>query len=173
MADVGVLADLPADKRVHAGVIDVRNLEVEQPDQVAERIRAVLAVVDAERVTLTTDCGMKQLPRTGRAREAALAGRGRRDRARRAHRRAMSRGPSSGARTRGRGGLAAGAVHALAGRDGGRELATYEELWAWSVDDLEGFWASVWRYFDIQATAYDAVLASARCPARAGLRARG
>ena len=64
MADVGVLADLPADKRVHAGVIDVRNLEVEQPDQVAERIRAVLAVIDAERVTLTTDCGMKQLPRT-------------------------------------------------------------------------------------------------------------
>ena len=64
MADVGVLAGLPADKRVHAGVIDVRNLEVEQPDQVAERIRAVLAVIDAERVTLTTDCGMKQLPRT-------------------------------------------------------------------------------------------------------------
>ena len=64
MADVGVLAGLPADKRVHAGVIDVRNLEVEQPDQVAERIRSVLAVLDAERVTLTTDCGMKQLPRT-------------------------------------------------------------------------------------------------------------
>lgn len=64
MADVGVLADLPAGKRVHAGVIDVRNLEVEQPQQVAERIRAVLAVLDADRVTLTTDCGMKQLPRT-------------------------------------------------------------------------------------------------------------
>jgi 5-methyltetrahydropteroyltriglutamate--homocysteine methyltransferase len=64
MADVAVLADLPSDKRVHAGVIDVRNLEVEQPDQVAERIRAVLAMLDAERVTLTTDCGMKQLPRT-------------------------------------------------------------------------------------------------------------
>ena len=64
MVDVAVLRDLPADKRVHAGVIDVRNLEIEQPDQVAERIRKVLAVVDAERVTLTTDCGMKQLPRT-------------------------------------------------------------------------------------------------------------
>ncbi len=63
MADVEVLRDLPADKRVHAGVIDVRNLEIEQPAQVAERIRTVLAVVDAERVTLTTDCGMKQLPR--------------------------------------------------------------------------------------------------------------
>jgi methionine synthase II (cobalamin-independent) len=64
MADVAVLRDLPADKRVHAGVIDVRDLEVEQPEQVARRIRTVLEVVDAERVTLTTDCGMKQLPRT-------------------------------------------------------------------------------------------------------------
>jgi 5-methyltetrahydropteroyltriglutamate--homocysteine methyltransferase len=64
MVDVAVLRDLPADKGVHAGVIDVRNLEVEQPAQVAERIRAVLEVVDADRVTLTTDCGMKQLPRT-------------------------------------------------------------------------------------------------------------
>jgi 5-methyltetrahydropteroyltriglutamate--homocysteine methyltransferase len=64
MVDVTVLRDLPADKRVHAGVIDVRDLEVEQPEQVAERIRAVTAVVDPERVTLTTDCGMKQLPRT-------------------------------------------------------------------------------------------------------------
>jgi 5-methyltetrahydropteroyltriglutamate--homocysteine methyltransferase len=74
MADVGVLADLPADKGVHAGVIDVRNLEVEQPDQVAERIRSVLAVIDAERVTLTTDCGMKQLPRTvARAKLRSLA----------------------------------------------------------------------------------------------------
>jgi 5-methyltetrahydropteroyltriglutamate--homocysteine methyltransferase len=64
MADVSVLRDLPSDKRIHAGVIDVRDLEVEQPEQVAERIRAVIAVVDPERVTLTTDCGMKQLPRT-------------------------------------------------------------------------------------------------------------
>jgi 5-methyltetrahydropteroyltriglutamate--homocysteine methyltransferase len=64
MVDVAVLRELPEDKRVHAGVIDVRNLEIEQPEQVAERIRAVLALVAAERVTLTTDCGLKQLPRT-------------------------------------------------------------------------------------------------------------
>jgi 5-methyltetrahydropteroyltriglutamate--homocysteine methyltransferase len=63
MEDVGVLRDLPRDKRVAAGVIDVRSLEVEAPEQVAERIRKVLKVVPAERVTLTTDCGMKQLPR--------------------------------------------------------------------------------------------------------------
>ena len=51
----------------------------------------------------------------------------------------------------------------LADEDG-RELASYEDLWAWSVDDLEGFWASVWRYFDIQATPYDAVLGDREMP---------
>jgi 5-methyltetrahydropteroyltriglutamate--homocysteine methyltransferase len=64
MSDVHVLRDLPSDKRIAAGVIDVRDLEVEQPEQVAERIRQVIEVVPAERVTLTTDCGLKQLPRT-------------------------------------------------------------------------------------------------------------
>ena len=73
MVDVAVLRELPPDKGIHAGVIDVRNLEVEQPEQVAARIRAVLDVVPAERVTLTTDCGMKQLPRTvARAKLASL-----------------------------------------------------------------------------------------------------
>jgi 5-methyltetrahydropteroyltriglutamate--homocysteine methyltransferase len=63
MADADLLRGLPADKRVHAGVIDVRTLEIEHPEQVAERIRKVLKHIDAERVTLTTDCGLKQLPR--------------------------------------------------------------------------------------------------------------
>jgi acetoacetyl-CoA synthetase len=48
--------------------------------------------------------------------------------------------------------------------DGGREFATYEKLWAWSVDDLEGFWDSIWRYFDIQATPYEAVLGDREMP---------
>ncbi len=30
---------------------------------------------------------------------------------------------------------------------------TYEELWQWSVDDLEAFWSSIWRFFDVQADA--------------------
>jgi 5-methyltetrahydropteroyltriglutamate--homocysteine methyltransferase len=47
----------------HVGVIDVRTLEIEHPDQVAERVRKVLRHIEPERVTLTTDCGMKQLPR--------------------------------------------------------------------------------------------------------------
>ena len=63
MADADLLRALPPDKKVHAGVIDVRTLEIEHPEQVAERIRKVLAHIEPERVTLTTDCGLKQLPR--------------------------------------------------------------------------------------------------------------
>jgi len=73
MEDAKLLADLPKEKRVAVGVIDVRSLEIEQPEQVAERVRKVLRHIDAERVTLTTDCGMKQLPRpVARAKLASL-----------------------------------------------------------------------------------------------------
>src|SRR5262249_53540210 len=27
----------------------------------------------------------------------------------------------------------------------------YDALWRWSVDDLEGFWGSLWRYFDVMS----------------------
>ncbi len=30
-------------------------------------------------------------------------------------------------------------------------FADYEALWAWSVDDVEGFWASIWDFFNIRA----------------------
>jgi acetoacetyl-CoA synthetase len=33
----------------------------------------------------------------------------------------------------------------------GHDFATYEELWRWSVDDLDGFWAAIWEFFDVQA----------------------
>ena len=36
---------------------------IETPEQVADRIRKVIAVVPPERVYLTTDCGMKPLAR--------------------------------------------------------------------------------------------------------------
>ncbi|RBQ17042.1 acetoacetate--CoA ligase [Spongiactinospora rosea] len=31
----------------------------------------------------------------------------------------------------------------------GRGEAGYEELWQWSVDDLAGFWSSIWDYFGV------------------------
>jgi len=31
----------------------------------------------------------------------------------------------------------------------GRSFDTYLDLWAWSVEDLEVFWASLWEFFDV------------------------
>ncbi|MBO9647648.1 MAG: acetoacetate--CoA ligase [Variovorax sp.] len=31
----------------------------------------------------------------------------------------------------------------------GVQTANYEDLWRWSTDDLEGFWQSIWDYFDV------------------------
>jgi acetoacetyl-CoA synthetase len=33
----------------------------------------------------------------------------------------------------------------------GLDFAGYDELWRWSVDDLEGFWSSIWEFFEVQA----------------------
>jgi methionine synthase II (cobalamin-independent) len=63
MVDVDLLKDLPENKEVQIGVIDIRTMQIETPEQVAERIRKVIAVISPERVTLSTDCGMKPLPR--------------------------------------------------------------------------------------------------------------
>jgi methionine synthase II (cobalamin-independent) len=63
MADLDALQTLPADKEVAIGVVDVRTSMVETPQQIADRIRKVIAVVPPERVYLTTDCGLKPLPR--------------------------------------------------------------------------------------------------------------
>ncbi|MDR1968043.1 MAG: acetoacetate--CoA ligase [Burkholderiaceae bacterium] len=30
-------------------------------------------------------------------------------------------------------------------------FTSYDELWRWSVTDLEGFWQSIWDYFDMQS----------------------
>jgi acetoacetyl-CoA synthetase len=33
----------------------------------------------------------------------------------------------------------------------GLRLGSYEDLWQWSIGDLEGFWTAVWRFFDVLA----------------------
>jgi acetoacetyl-CoA synthetase len=41
----------------------------------------------------------------------------------------------------------------------------YSDLWRWSVDSLEDFWASIWDYFEvIAASPYEAVLAERTMP---------
>jgi 5-methyltetrahydropteroyltriglutamate--homocysteine methyltransferase len=63
MRDVGCLSGLPGDKEVSVGVIDVRTLQIESEAEIAQRMRQALAVVPAERLSFTTDCGMKALHR--------------------------------------------------------------------------------------------------------------
>ncbi|HLT57340.1 MAG: acetoacetate--CoA ligase [Limnochordales bacterium] len=46
-----------------------------------------------------------------------------------------------------------------------RHFADYDELWQWSVTDLEAFWASVWEFCDVVADRpYTRVLADDRMP---------
>jgi acetoacetyl-CoA synthetase len=47
----------------------------------------------------------------------------------------------------------------------GLEFDDYEQLWQWSVDRIEAFWASVWVYFDIRGhTPYECVLRDREMP---------
>ncbi len=47
-----------------------------------------------------------------------------------------------------------------AGERHGREFADYGELWEWSVGELEEFWADIWEYCGVRASApYERVLA--------------
>lgn len=50
-------------------------------------------------------------------------------------------------------------------REKGIRTTGYEELWRWSVTELEAFWASIWEYYDVQtATPYAQVLGDRSMP---------
>jgi 5-methyltetrahydropteroyltriglutamate--homocysteine methyltransferase len=63
MAGVDFLKNLPKNVGVQCGVLDIRTNAIEKPEQIAARIHKVLKHVPAEKVTLSTDCGMKPLAR--------------------------------------------------------------------------------------------------------------
>jgi acetoacetyl-CoA synthetase len=44
----------------------------------------------------------------------------------------------------------------------GLEFDDYEALWRWSVDDLDGFWSSIWDFFDVQADGEPSPVLAAR-----------
>ena len=47
----------------------------------------------------------------------------------------------------------------------GVECDDYDELWRWSVADLEGFWAALWDFFGVRAHApYERVLSARSMP---------
>ncbi len=44
-------------------------------------------------------------------------------------------------------------------------FASYHALWQWSVTDLEGFWGSIWDYFEVRASRQpDCVLKQRQMP---------
>lgn len=50
-------------------------------------------------------------------------------------------------------------------RTRGLDFTTYEELWNWSVTDLDSFWAGVWDFFGVSSSRpYEAVLPTKTMP---------
>jgi 5-methyltetrahydropteroyltriglutamate--homocysteine methyltransferase len=60
--DCSVLASLQG-KKILVGAIDLSDMNVETPQQVAARVRRALQYVRPEDVVVAPDCGMKYLPR--------------------------------------------------------------------------------------------------------------
>jgi 5-methyltetrahydropteroyltriglutamate--homocysteine methyltransferase len=60
--DLAVLKELPS-KTIILGVLDLGNMEVEEPEDVAARLKEALTYVPPERLIAAPDCGMKYLPR--------------------------------------------------------------------------------------------------------------
>lgn len=70
---LAALGDLPGDKLLAAGVIDVARAEVETPAVVAARVERLLAHVPAERLWLAPDAGLRGLePAVAEAKLEAL-----------------------------------------------------------------------------------------------------
>ena len=50
-------------------------------------------------------------------------------------------------------------------KERGLSFADYNDMWRWSIDDLEGFWSAIWEFFDLQASQpWDRVLAKRQMP---------
>jgi acetoacetyl-CoA synthetase len=50
-------------------------------------------------------------------------------------------------------------------RERGLRFDSYDALWRWSVTDLDGFWQSIWDYFEVQSpTPHSVALADDRMP---------
>ncbi|HEX2035528.1 MAG TPA: methionine synthase [Chloroflexota bacterium] len=63
LAELELWQEFPNDKELAAGLVDVKNYYLESPQDVAERIRAILRYVKPERLTVVPDCGLSQTAR--------------------------------------------------------------------------------------------------------------
>jgi 5-methyltetrahydropteroyltriglutamate--homocysteine methyltransferase len=56
--DLKAIGDVITDKKIVIGVLNHRNLQVERPDDIAALIREALQYIPAERLIISSDCGM-------------------------------------------------------------------------------------------------------------------
>jgi 5-methyltetrahydropteroyltriglutamate--homocysteine methyltransferase len=57
-ADLESFGKIITDKKIAIGVIDHHSLQVERPEEIAEHIRRALKYIPAERLVISSDCGM-------------------------------------------------------------------------------------------------------------------
>jgi 5-methyltetrahydropteroyltriglutamate--homocysteine methyltransferase len=75
MAEIELWGQYGGDRELAAGVVDVKSMYLETPEDVAERIRTVLKHVKPEKLYLTCDCGFSASSRgLARAKLHALTG---------------------------------------------------------------------------------------------------
>ena len=74
--DLQYLKDLPSHMSLGVGVIDVKSLVIEDPAAIAGRLVEAAQIVPAERIAVSTDCGLLNLKRehAGRKIEALVEG---------------------------------------------------------------------------------------------------
>ncbi len=58
MQDIPAIGKIITEKKIAIGVIDHHSLQIERPDEVADRIRNTLKHIPVERLILCSDCGM-------------------------------------------------------------------------------------------------------------------
>ena len=58
IGDLQAIGEVIEEKKIAIGVIDHHTLQVERPDQVANLIREALKHISAERLVISSDCGM-------------------------------------------------------------------------------------------------------------------
>lgn len=64
MAEIELCKEIAEIKEIVAGLIDQKSFYVETPEDVAERVRAALKYVPAEKLWISPDCGFNPTPRS-------------------------------------------------------------------------------------------------------------
>ena len=63
MAEIDLVGKWDRDRILSAGLIDIKTHYSETPDDIIERVRTCLEYRDPERLEISTDCGLRRVPR--------------------------------------------------------------------------------------------------------------